>query len=121
MYRLARVVLSVCAAVLALADAARASDFVYAAVPAAPCVSLSPCAAPHLMVIDAETAAEVVRLALPAHTIPAGIAISPDGTRVYVSNRAADPDGIASMTIVDATRHTVIGSFPTGGSAAGML
>lgn len=92
---------------------AEASAFVYAAFHAPPCPSGGPCA-PELHVYDAETAALVIRLALPVDTLPLDVAASPDGAYVYVSNGSTSGAG-ASLTIVDARRHRVVGSFPTGG------
>jgi DNA-binding beta-propeller fold protein YncE len=101
------------AAFLSVVPADSASAFVYAAFPAPLCPSGGPCA-PELHVYDAETAALVIRLALPVDTLPLDVAASPDGAYVYVSN-APTAGGVASMTIVDALRHRVVGSFPTGG------
>src|SRR5262249_30027289 len=94
-----------------------ASGFVYLAVPAAPCVPPASCAAPELWIVDADTVAVVLKLALPVGTVPAGIAISPDGSHVYVSNTGAE----GSITIVDARRHVLVGTFPVGIGVAGRL
>ena len=105
-----RVALLVAATTCGLAGAAHASGFVYTAVPAAPCATESPCAPPHVLVVDADTAAVVIRLPLPVHTQPAGMALSPDGAHLYVSNRAAEHSGVTSMTVIDARHHRLIAS-----------
>ena len=106
---------------LAAATDASASGFVYAAVPAVACAAASPCAPPELLVLDADTSLIVLRLPLPVHTVPAGLAISPDGRHLYVSNRATEFDGVTSMTVIDARRHAIVGTFPTGANVAGPL
>src|SRR6476619_5898930 len=74
----------------ATASSASPSGYVYVAVSAAACAQASPCAAPQVVVVDAATTEVVTRIDLPVHTSPSGIAISPDGTRLYVSNFGAE-------------------------------
>lgn len=100
---------------------AQPARFVYAAVPGPLCPNGHPCA-PALDVFDAETTALVIRLPLPAETTPAGIAVSPDGAFLYVSStKTISAQSIeviqGSITIFDARRHRLIGTFPTGENA----
>jgi uncharacterized membrane protein len=80
-----RTLLLASVALLLFVPSASAGSFVYVAVPAAECAAASPCAPPELHVYDAETARLVTRLPLPVHTAPAGIAMSPDGSRTMLS------------------------------------
>ena len=116
-----RVALLVAATTCGLAGAAHASGFIYTAVPAAPCATESPCAPPHVLVVDADTSAVVIRLPLPVHTQPAGMALSPDGAHLYVSNRAAEHSGVTSMTVIDARHHRLIASYILPTAEAGLL
>ena len=71
---------------LTISGRAEASGFVYVAVPAQGCLP-TPCATPLLVVVDASTMRTVIRIPLPAGTVPVAIAMSPDGGHLYVSNR----------------------------------
>ena len=107
------------AALFVIANAAltSAADFVYVAVPAPAC-SVAPCAPPEVVVIDGDTGGRVIGLPLPVGTMPVGIAMSRDGAHLYVSNF----DGTTgSLTVIDARRHVVLASYPTGQSVAGPL
>ncbi|MEO7272177.1 MAG: BACON domain-containing carbohydrate-binding protein [Vicinamibacterales bacterium] len=104
-----------------IAATAQASGFVYTAVPAVPCAVEAPCAAPYVLVVDADTVKPVIRLPLPVHTTPAGIALSSDGAHLYVSNAAAELSGVTSMTVIDARRHGVVGTYPLPTGDSGLL
>jgi hypothetical protein len=119
--RLLRLTLLVAVTTCGIAGVAHASRFVYTAVAAAACAAESPCAPPHVLVVDAETAAVVVRLPLPVHTRPAGMALSKDGAHLYVSNRAAEHSGATSMTVIDARQHRVVASYILPAAEAGLL
>ncbi len=86
---------------------ASSSGYVYVAVPAAACAQASPCAAPRVLVVDAATAEVATSIELPVHTAPRGIAVSADGTRLYVSNFGAEFGASNSLTVIDA-RHNVL-------------
>lgn len=101
------------------AAAVEAAAFVYVAVPPPACAVVSPCDPPVVFVVDTASGAVVKRFFLPIHTTPEGIAISPNGAHVYVSNRAADGFGQTSLTVIDARRHTLVASYAIG--AAGKL
>ena len=90
---------------LTITGRADASGFVYVAVPAAGCLP-TPCATPVLVVVDASTMRTVIRIPLPAQTLPVGIAIAPNGAHLYVSNRAQS-GGTTSLTVIDARRHVL--------------
>jgi len=100
---------------------AQTPAFVYAAVPGPSCPGGHPCA-PSVHVYDAATAELVFRLPLPAETMPAGIAVSPDGARVYVSTAQTITSHQTqviegSITVIDARRHRLVGTFSTGENA----
>lgn len=101
------------------AAAVEAAAFVYVAVPPPACAVVSPCDPPVVFVVDTASGAVVKRFFLPIHTTPEGIAISPNGAHVYVSNRASDGFGQTSITVIDARRHTLVASYAIG--AAGKL
>ena len=98
-------------AVFAMVDvtvsAALSSGYVYVAVAASACAQASPCASPRVLVVDAATAEVATSIDLPVHTAPKGITISPDGTRLYVSNFGAEFGAANSLTVIDA-RHNVL-------------
>jgi DNA-binding beta-propeller fold protein YncE len=104
-----------CMAMFALAgtpvSSASPSGYVYVAVPAASCAQASPCALPQVLVVDAATAEVATRIDLPVHTVPPGIALSPDGTRLYVSNFGAEFGAFTSLTVIDARHHVVLKTF----------
>jgi YVTN family beta-propeller protein len=87
----------------ATVSSASPNGYVYVAVAASACAP-APCGAPQVVVVDAATAEIVTRIEMPAQTSPSGIAISPDGTRLYVSNAGAS----TSLTVIDARKHTVL-------------
>src|SRR6516165_343998 len=91
------------------------TSFVYVAAPI--CQSGAPCA-PEVLVYDASTAALVTRIALPLNTSPAGIVISRDGTRLYVSLRP-QTSGSPTLAIADLTSNLFLAQYPVG--AAGPL
>lgn len=97
------------------------AGYVYVAVPAVECALVSPCAPPKLVVVDGATALQVLTIDLPVHTVPKGMAISPDGRHLYVSNLAIEPGGQTSITVIDATRHVAIATYPLGTRQAGPL
>jgi hypothetical protein len=74
-----------------------APSFVYVAAPI--CRSGAPCA-PEVLVYDAGTAALVTRISLPLNVSPAGIVISPDGQRLYVSLRSQS-NNATSLAVID--------------------
>jgi hypothetical protein len=71
-----------------------------------------------VLVYDASTAALVTRVTLPLNTSPAGIVISRDGSRLYVSLHA-QPTGSPSLAVVDLTSNLFLAQYPV--SAAGPL
>ena len=74
-----------------------ASSFVYVAAPI--CPSGVSCV-PEVLVYDTRTAALVTRVGLPVNTSPAGIVISPDGQRLYVSLRS-QANNAPSLAVID--------------------
>ena len=89
-----------------------AQSFAYVAT----CGQSSSCAAPQLLVYDANTAHLVTAIDLPAGT-PRAVAMAPDGSRLYVSIDAAAG---ARLAVVDTTAHVLAGSYvaPVAGSLA---
>ncbi|HEX6463630.1 MAG TPA: hypothetical protein VFZ98_04230, partial [Vicinamibacterales bacterium] len=106
----------VAAALFSTAIAADAAQsFVYVAAPI--CQSGVPCA-PEVLVYDASTTALVTTIGLPLNTSPAGIVISHDGTRLYVSLRASST-GTPSLAVVDLTANVFLTQYAS--NAAGPL
>jgi len=66
-------------------------------------------------VIDTATNTKVVNPIAVGNT-PREVAISPDGTRVYVANSNG-----GGVSVIDTTSNTVIASIPVPGSRAGSL
>jgi hypothetical protein len=81
----------------------------------------TPGAAPTVQVFDGATAQLVTGIPLPADSVtPAGLAISPDGSRIYVSTKAGS--GTATrLTVVDARHHVLLTSFVLAEQDAGTL
>lgn len=101
-----------CAASCVLvASVALASDagFVYVVLPGSPA---------HVEVFDASTIARVTVINRPGAAAPYGAAMSPDGTRLYVSIRAADAGAIS---VIDARHHTLLRTYPLGTSQYGRI
>src|SRR5215467_320435 len=98
-------------ALVSTAIAAEAApSFVYVAAPI--CQSGSPCA-PQVLVYDANTAALVTTIALPLNTSPAGIAISRDGRRLWVSLRAQTNNASPSLAAIDLQSHQFLSRYTT--------
>jgi YVTN family beta-propeller protein len=70
-------------------------------------------------VIDAAT--NTVIATIPVGTQPAGVAVSPDGSRVYVTN-ANSPDFSqpGTVSVIDAATNTVIATIPVGTTPGGV-
>jgi YVTN family beta-propeller protein len=62
-----------------------------------------------LTVIDPST--QTVQDSIPVGASPARVAVSPDGTRVYVTNT-----GSSSVSVVETATHTVVATIPVGAS-----
>ncbi len=48
---------------------------------------------------------------------PIGVAITPDGTRAYVTNQASDP---GTVSVIDTANNEVIDTITVGNSPAGV-
>jgi DNA-binding beta-propeller fold protein YncE len=99
-----------------LAAGARASasttGFAYALDPATGCGT---CEGPQVLVFDGGTTRLVTKIPLDKGFTPVGIAISPDGAHLYVSQI-----GLATrMIVIDARTHAIVAKYPV--SAAGLL
>jgi DNA-binding beta-propeller fold protein YncE len=113
------------AALMVPAAPAEASGFVYT-VDVLPC---SPLQNPppgcqlnptfRVVVVDADTGLVVTRITLPPVTRPVGMALSPNGTHLYVAGN--DIVGAGMLTVIDARHHTLTGTLPLGRAAAGGL
>lgn len=113
------------AAVVAASDvAASPSGYVYLAVGGGTlgsgCTDATPCP-PHVRVFDAATGEVVVTIPLPSGAVPEGMALSHDGSHLYVSGRSATAGGAASLTVIDARHHTAIASYALGANDFGEL
>jgi YVTN family beta-propeller protein len=62
-----------------------------------------------------DTTTEGVVASIPAGSAPARVAITPDGTRAYVSNKNSD-----SVSVIDTATDTVVGTIPVGDSPAAL-
>src|SRR5258708_6162876 len=96
------------------------AGYVYVAVPAPVC-SATPCPGPQVLVLDGATALLVTAIDLPAQTSPRGLAMSPDGAHLYVSNLGVPWGAANSMSVVDARRHKLIATHPLGPNDWGRL
>jgi hypothetical protein len=95
--------------------------YVYVAVSAAACAQASPCAPPRVLVVDAASAEVAASIDLPVHTTPRGIAISPDGTRLYVSNFGAEFGASTSLTVIDARHNVALTTFNLPSAQSGRV
>src|SRR5204862_4011269 len=64
---------------------------------------------PNNFVSVIDTATNTVVATIPVGVAPNGIAITPDGTRAYVTD-----DGSDTVSVIDTTTNTVIGTIPVG-------
>jgi DNA-binding beta-propeller fold protein YncE len=108
MKRISAFVLAVCA----LAASARASStgYVYVLEPMTGCNTCEP----QLLVFDGETTRLVTRIPLQSGKTPAGVAISPDGAHIYVSNFQG---AFSTLTVIDARQHVKLATYSVGGVA----
>ncbi|HET6781121.1 MAG TPA: PxKF domain-containing protein [bacterium] len=86
-----------------------------AVVAAAPFAYITNSGSANILVIDTATETGVTPISLPAGTVPYGVAVSPDGSRVYVSHFAFQ----GKLFVVDTASNTVlaspaVGMFPFG-------
>jgi hypothetical protein len=98
--------------------AAAAQSFIYVAVAAPPCAAGPACAPGQLVVYDAVTKEVVTTAALgSAQNVPRGMAMSPDGRRLYISLSASD--GSASLAVFDTARHQMASTYAVTPAVAG--
>jgi DNA-binding beta-propeller fold protein YncE len=101
------------------ASARAAQSFIYAAVAAPPCSSAT-CASGQLLVLDSVTHEIVTTAPLgTAQNVPQGMAIAPDGSRLYVSLLASD--GSTSLYVFDTSTHQPVASYPIAPATAGAV
>jgi hypothetical protein len=104
-------------ALLLAVPAGAAQSFVYVAVAPLPCPGGSSCAG-QLLVFDAATKELVTTAALGgAGNVPRGMAIAPDGRRLYISLSASD--GSASLAVFDTSRHEMGSTYPLPAGVSG--
>jgi YVTN family beta-propeller protein len=68
-----------------------------------------------LIKVDVASRTVLATLALPAHTMPQDVRLSPDGTTFFVADMAAN-----GVHEIDGDRFTVVGFIPTGKGAHGL-
>ena len=106
-------------AILSAAPAGAAQAFVYVAIAAPPCLA-GPCASGQLQVYDSVTKEIVTTVPLGTGQNGArGMAIAPDGRRLYISLLAAD--GSTSLAVFDTSLHQMGPTYPIAPAAAGAV
>jgi YVTN family beta-propeller protein len=60
-------------------------------------------------VIAAATNTVTTTIPLGSGTAPLGVAVTPDGSKVYVTN-----EGLNTVSVIDTATNTVIGTIPVG-------
>jgi YVTN family beta-propeller protein len=65
--------------------------------------------APNNLVAVIDTATNTVVATIPVGSGPIGVAIRPDGARVYVTNDNSD-----TVSVIDTTTNTVVATIPVG-------
>lgn len=114
-----RVAAAVLVAIGLAVPARAAQSFVYVAVAAPPCTAI-PCLPGQLVVFDSLTQQIVTAAPLGnALDVPQGMAIAPDGRRLYISMLSAD--GSASLVVFDTTLHRMLSTHPISPAAAGSI
>ncbi|RPJ72889.1 MAG: YncE family protein, partial [Alphaproteobacteria bacterium] len=67
-----------------------------------------------------DTATDTVTATVPVGTNPFGVAVSPDGSKVYVANSGSDPSYEGTVSVINTTTNTVtatvnnVGTNPVG-------
>jgi DNA-binding beta-propeller fold protein YncE len=98
---------------LVAARAHAAQSFIYVA---PSCQDTAGCAT-SVLVYDANTGGLAASIPLPADMNPFGLKLSQDGQRLYV---ALSRGGGTSVTVIDTTRHVVVGTHDAGNAIGGM-
>ena len=62
-----------------------------------------------------DTASNTVAAEVTVESDPLGVAITPDGTRAYVTNKSAD-----AVSVIDTSTNTVLTTVPLGGPPWGV-
>lgn len=88
------------------------TGFVYALDPATGC---NTCEGPQVLVFDGGTTRLVTKIPLDKGTTPAGIAISPDGAHLYVTEIGLG----TRMVVINARTHAIVATYPV--SVVGLL
>ena len=65
-----------------------------------------------------DTANNAVTARIPVDSASIGVAVTPDGTKVYVANRYSL--GYSNVSVIDTARNTVTATIPVGIQAAGV-
>jgi hypothetical protein len=98
---------------LVAARAHAAQSFIYVA---PSCQDTAGCAT-SVLIYDANTGGLAASIPLPADMNPFGLKLSQDGQRLYV---ALSRGGGTSVTVIDTTRHVVVGTHDAGNAIGGM-
>ncbi|HET8875982.1 MAG TPA: SMP-30/gluconolactonase/LRE family protein [Casimicrobiaceae bacterium] len=70
-------------------------------------------------VLDTDT--NVVAAVIPAGNVPVGIAIAPDGTRIYVSNLYQERGyGVGTVSVISAQPAALLATVPVGNQSTGI-
>jgi YVTN family beta-propeller protein len=70
-----------------------------------------------------ETASNTVVATIPVGQVPTGVAITPDGTRAYVTNfcgRVTCADSDFTVSVIDTARNTVVSTISVGQEPIGV-
>lgn len=81
-----------------------------AVVAAAPFAYVTNSGSANILVFDTATETGVSPIPLPAGTVPYGVAVSPDGSRIYVTHFAF----VGKLFVVDTATNAVVASPPVG-------
>jgi YVTN family beta-propeller protein len=67
------------------------------------------------------TATNTVVATIPVGVSPSGVAVTPDGTRAYVTNAGSAAPNSANVSVINTATNTVVATIPVGTQPTGVV